>query len=162
MTDTFRPLKNAFGQFATGIAIAACKKPMGGFSVITINSFTSVSLNPPLVLWCLERQASAYPDFKLAESYSVSILSADQKFYSERFAGHNPEPLNDSEIDIGKTGAPLIKNRLAGFDCKIVERHEAGDHVIMIGEVVQFDSVVGAPLVYFASNYFAGIDETKT
>lgn len=159
MTDTFRPLKNAFGQFATGIAIAACEKKAGEFAVMTINSFTSVSLDPPLVLWCIEKSAAACPDFMAASSYSVSILRAEQKACSERFARHNPSSLLVSEIDIAKTGAPLIKQRLAGFDCKIVERHEAGDHVIMIGEVVHFDSEDGAPLVYFASNYFAGVDE---
>ena len=94
-----------------------------------------------------------------ADSYSVSVLSSKQKAYSERFARFDPTPLKAPEVEIWKTGAPLLKQRLAGFDCKIMKRHETGDHVIMVGEILRFDSVDQSPLVYFASNYFAGIDE---
>ena len=153
MTDEFRPLKDAFGRFATGIAIAACKKEGGGYATLTINSFTSVSLNPALVLWCIETKASSYPAFMAAESYSLSILRADQRAYSDRFAQYAPEPLQDDEYEIWETGAPILKNRLAAFDCKIHARHKAGDHSILIGEVLKFDSADGAPLVYFASSY---------
>ncbi len=159
MTDQYRPLKDAFGRFATGIGIAACKKSGGGFSVITINSFTSVSLNPPLVLWCIEKSASVYPDFAAADSYSISILSAKQKAMSDRFARYDPTQLSGDEIDLGETGLPLLKDRIAGFDCKIAMRHEAGDHDILIGEVMRFDSATGAPLVYFASNYHSGVED---
>lgn len=159
MTDQYRPLKDAFGRFATGIGVAACAREAGGYSAITINSFTSVSLNPALVLWCLEKRASAYTDFMAAGSYSVSILSARQKHLSERFARYQPEPLDAEEIEVWDTGAPLLKNRLAGFDCKITTRHKAGDHVILIGEVVRFDSVEGMPLVYFASNYHTDVED---
>ncbi len=159
MTDQYRPLKDAFGRFATGIGIAACKKRDGGYSVITINSFTSVSLNPPLVLWCIDKSASVYPDFSAADSYSISILSAQQKEMSERFARYDPMALTGDEIDLWETGAPLLKNRIAGFDCKITMRHAAGDHDILIGEVIRFDSANGAPLVYFASNYHPGVED---
>ncbi len=160
MTDQYRPLKNAFGRFATGIGIAACKKEAGDFAAITINSFTSVSLDPPMVLWCIEKRASTYPDFMAADSYSVSILNSEQKAFSERFARFCPKPLDAQEVEIWETGAPLLKQRLAGFDCKIANRHDAGDHVIMVGEIIRFDSIDQSPLVYFASNYFAGLDET--
>ncbi len=159
MTDQYRPLKDAFGRFATGIGVAACKTEKNGFAAITINSFTSVSLDPPLVLWCIEKRASVYPDFMATDSYSISILGADQKATSERFARYEPESLTGEEIDIWDTGAPLLKGRIAGFDCKISMRHKAGDHVILVGEVVRFDSADGAPLVYFASNYHAGVED---
>ena len=109
MTDQHRALKDAFGRFATGIGLAACKKEAGGYAAITINSFTSVSLDPPLVLWCVEKRASSYPDFMAADSYSVSILNATQKSISERFARYQPDPLTEKEIDIWDTGAPLLK-----------------------------------------------------
>ena len=157
MTDKFRPLKDAFGRFATGIGVAACRKEDGSFAAITINSFTSVSLDPPLVLWCIERRTSAFPAFMAADGYSVSVLAADQQAMSERFAGREPRPLVPEEIDIWKTGAPLLKGRIAGFDCKVSARHKAGDHVILVGEVVQFDSADASPLIYFASNYCKGV-----
>ncbi len=159
MTDKFRPLKDAFGRFATGIGVAACRNDDGSFSAITINSFTSVSLDPPLVLWCIENRASVFPAFMSGDSYSVSILRADQQAVSERFARYQPEALSENEVEIWATGAPVLKDRLAGFDCKISARHKAGDHVILVGEIVQFDSAQGAPLVYFASNYHSGAGE---
>ena len=156
MGDDFRPLKDAFGRFATGIAVATCIGGDGGFRALTINSFTSVSLNPALVLWCIENKAAAYPHFMEADAYAVSILRADGEALSNRFASHAPAPLAADEIDIWETGAPLLKARIAGFDCRIHRRHKAGDHAILVGEVVRYDSDAGAPLVYFASNYHTG------
>lgn len=91
-----------------------------------------------------------------ADSYAVNILRADQRALSDRFAYYDPEALKQEEIEIWETGAPILKSRLAAFDCKIFKRHKAGDHVILIGEVVKFDSASGAPLIYFASNYHEG------
>ncbi|WP_428408611.1 flavin reductase family protein [Hyphococcus sp.] len=157
MTDKYRPLKNAFGRFATGIGVAACRDGEGAISAITINSFTSVSLEPPLVLWCLENRASTYSAFMGSQSYAVSILRADQQAASQRFAHFLPNGPREEEFETWKSGAPILKERLAGFDCKVIARHDAGDHVILVGEVVKFDSVEGAPLIYFASNYIQGI-----
>lgn len=140
MTDPYRKLKDAFGRFSTGVAIAACANGRGGFTAITINSFTSVSLEPPLVLWCIETKASTFGDFSASRSYSVSILTDAQQADSERFASHEPRPLAPDEYEIWKTGSPILKRRLAGFDCEIVDRHRSGDHVILVAKVVAFDS----------------------
>jgi len=156
VTDPFRPLKDAFGRFATGVCVAACVNDRGGVTAITINSFTSVSLEPPLVLWCIEKKASAFADFAAARSYSVSVLKSDQQDLSERFARHNPPPLQPGEYDVWKTGAPVLKDRLAAFDCEIIDRHQSGDHVILVARVVQFDCDDGAALLYFASRYADG------
>ncbi|MFZ5618075.1 MAG: flavin reductase family protein [Pseudomonadota bacterium] len=156
MTDPFRPLKDAFGRFATGVAVAACVNGRGGHTAITINSFTSVSLAPPLVLWCIEKSASSYPDFAAANAYSISVLSDRQQSVSQRFARHDPEPLAPHEYVVWKTGAPILAERLAGFDCEIVDRHHSGDHVILIAKALQFDHFPGAPLLYFASRYAHG------
>ena len=156
MTDPFRPLKDAFGRFATGVCVAACVNDRGGVTAITINSFTSVSLSPALVLWCIEKKASAFADFAAAKSYSVSVLKCDQKEISERFARHEPPALQPDEYVVLKSGAPLLRNRLAGFDCEIIDRHHSGDHVILVGRVIEFDCEDGAPLLYYASRYADG------
>lgn len=156
MTDPFRPLKDAFGRFSTGVAVAACANGDRGFTAITVNSFTSVSLDPALVLWCIETRASAFPDFAAAGSYSISVLTSAQQSVSERFAAHAPPPLSAEECEFWKTGAPLLKARLAGFDCTVVDRHRSGDHLILVGGVVAFDSKPGAPLTYYASRYGKG------
>ncbi len=156
MVDAFRPLKNAFGRFATGIAVAGCVNEAGENVALTINSFTSVSLDPALVLWCVERRASTFSDFVSAPSYSVSILRSEQQAEAERFAGYKAPPLQENEIEIWETGAPILRTRLAGFDCRVVERHKAGDHIVLVGEVLKFDSHDGHPLLYFASDFSKG------
>ncbi len=155
-TDSFRPLKDALGRFATGIAIATCRGTEGEPIAITVNSFTSVSLTPPLVLWCIEKNASTFDTFMNSDNYGISILAADQQAYSDRFAGFEPEMLKPEEMVFEVTGVPIIKSCLAAFDCKVVDRHEAGDHIILIGEVVGYRSEQGAPLIYFASQYAKG------
>lgn len=156
MSDPFRPLKNALGRFATGIALAGCRGANGAPVLLTVNSFTSVSLAPPLVLWCIERRASTFADFSAAEGYAITVLRAEQEGLSERFAQHCPPPPAPAEYETWATGAPILKERLAGLDCRIVDRLPAGDHVILLGEVVRFDANAGAPLLYFASAYAKG------
>ncbi len=156
MTDPHRPLKTAFGRFATGVAVASAFKDNGDIVAITINSFASVSLEPPLVLWCLEKSATAYDYFTKAAGYGVSVLHNDQEAISNRFAQRADVPAEKDLFESQNSGAPLLKKRLAGFDCELVECHEAGDHVILIAKVIAFDSQPGAPLLYFASNYADG------
>ncbi len=154
--DPFRPLKTALGRFATGVVLAGCTRPDGAPVVITVNSFTSVSLDPPLVLWCVERRASTFDAFMAAEGYSINVLNAGQQALSERFSRHAPAPLAADEIDHWVTGAPILKEALASFDCRIVDRHGAGDHIVLIAEVLRFRSSSGKPLLYYASRYATG------
>lgn len=154
--DKIKALKTAFGRFATGIGVVACVGENDRTVAITVNSFSSVSLDPPLVLWCIERRARSFASFMSASSYAVSILSADQRAVSDRFASHDPGPFEPGEFETWDTGAPLLTERLAGFDCSVVARHDAGDHVILVGQVLKFDARSGAPLIYFASDYCEG------
>lgn len=160
MTDKYRALKNAFGRFATGIGVASCRDADGTLRAITINSFTSVSLEPALVLWCLENRASTYSAFMQAPAYGVSILRADQQVLSDRYAGFLKNGVLEDDFEPAPSGgALLLKGRLAGFDCRVAARHDAGDHVILVGEVTGFDSSEGEPLVYFASRYIHGTEK---
>lgn len=161
MVDAFRPLKDAFGRFATGIGVASCIGENGERIAMTINSFASVSLEPPLVLWCIEKRASCYSAFMAADAYAVTILRASQQAQSDRFAGYKPDPLQPEEYETWETGAPVLSKRLAGFDCRVAARHQAGDHVILVGEVLKFDHREGHPLMYFASNYLKGPEASK-
>ncbi|MBI1365152.1 MAG: flavin reductase [Alphaproteobacteria bacterium] len=156
MTDPHRPLKDAFGRFATGVSLVGCVGADGSPVMITVNSFVSVSLSPPLVLWCLERKASSFPAFIGADAYAVTVLHAGQRTQSERFARYRAAPLKPEEYERWTTGAPILKDRLAAFDCRIVNRHQAGDHVILVAEVVKFEARAGKPLLYFASRYSDG------
>ncbi len=156
--DPHRRLKNAFSRYATGVTIATCAAPGGVSAALTVNSFTSVSLEPPLVLWSLQRTSGAFDAFMAADNYAISVLRAGQEETSARFAMRGAEPLSPAEVEAWRTGAPLLKDRLAGFDCAVEARHAAGDHVIMVGRVLKFDAFDGAPLLYFASGYATGPD----
>lgn len=156
MSDVFKPLKNAFTRYATGVTVVTCVPPGGEPVGITVNSFTSVSLDPALVLWCLDDGASLFEAFSAAPAYGVSVLSLDQQDLSNRFATPGRHQVSPSEAETFDTGAPLLKGRLAGFDCTVWERHEAGDHLIMIGQVRHFDSRDGQPLIYSGRQYLSG------
>lgn len=156
MSDPFRPLKNAFARFATGITVVSCLPEEGGPIGITVNSFSSVSLEPPMVSWCIDRGSSVAAQFLAADHYAVSILSAEQQHLSNRFATPGKHAMTPEEIETFATGAGLLKGRLAGFDCRIAQRVEVGDHVILIGEIVHFDSAEGRPLMYVGRQYAEG------
>ncbi len=154
--DPHRPLKDAFGRFSTGVGIAACHHDDEGPVAITINSFSSVSLDPPLVLWCIDRDASRFAAFMASDSYSVSILRANQQPIANRFAGY-PDPESvPPRFATGTSGAPVLTDALAWFDCRVWARYDAGDHVILVGEILDFDAGSGAPLTYFASRFGVG------
>lgn len=155
-SDPHRELKNAFGRYATGVTVVSCKGPGGEIAAMTVNSFSSVSLSPALVSWCIERRASSFAIFAGAENYAVSVLRHDQETASNDFARFGAAALDHHAHETWQTGAPLLADRLAGFDCAITARHEAGDHLILIGEVLRFDAKPGAPLLYFASQYAHG------
>ncbi len=156
MSDPYRPLKNAFARFATGVTIVSCVGRDGRALGITVNSFGSVSLDPALVSWCLDDKTSVAQDCLSANQYAVSILAADQEAMSNRFATPGQHAFKAGEAEVFKTGAPLLKGRIAGFDCRLADKIQLGDHTILIGEVVHFDSRAGEPLVYAGRQYLRG------
>lgn len=156
MSDDFRAQKNAFARYPTGVTVVSCRPPGAAPLAITVNSFTSVSLDPTMVLWCLDNSSSVFAAFMAAENYAVSVLAADQQALSNRFATPGQHGFADGEGEVFTTGAPLLAGRLAGFDCRIAHRHDAGDHVILVGAVAHFDSRPGAPLIYAGRQYLTG------
>ena len=156
MSDPHKPLKDAFARYATGVTVVSCLPENGEPVGLTVNSFTSVSLDPPLVLWCLEGRSSLSEAFVQSKSYAVSILASDQQAFSNRFATPGHHGFKPEEAETYVTGCPLLKGRVAGFDCDIVERISAGDHTILIGQVRHFDCCEGAPLIYAGRQYLQG------
>lgn len=163
MTDQKLELRSAFSRYATGVTIVSClpkasasgdaePTPIG----ITVNSFTSVSLDPPMVLWCIDKKSGVFDAYTTADNYAITILRDDQRDISNRFATPDNHDFKEGEFDLWETGAPVLKERLAAFDCKLVASHDAGDHVILVGEIVQFDSLNGKPLIYVGGNYVKG------
>ncbi len=147
-----RDFRRALGQFATGVCIVTARDPAGEPTGLTVNSFASVSLEPPLVLWSLARTSSVFAAFDAAPHFAVNVLAADQLDLSNRFASPG-DRFTGLEWEDGHHGLPLLRGCLANFECTVAARHEGGDHIIFIGEVARYDARPGEPLLYSGGRY---------
>jgi 4-hydroxyphenylacetate 3-hydroxylase, reductase component len=166
MDFDIKGLREALGCFPTGIAVMTVAPAADGADPtrqhtshigITVNSFTSVSLDPPLVLWCIDRRSRRYPHFARAPGFTVSILASGHRAVSARLAGAGEHSLDGIALIPTELGPPALADSLAIFECARESMQEAGDHAILIGRVLRFvrhDSA-GAPLVYFRGRYGA-------
>jgi flavin reductase (DIM6/NTAB) family NADH-FMN oxidoreductase RutF len=156
--DPFRPVDarefcRACAQFATGVGIASVIDGAGEAHGLTVNSFTSVSLEPPLVLICIGHSAAAIEHFRACEHFGISMLSEEQEALSLRFAERGRDRFEDVPWCAGRTGVPLIPDALATIELRLAKTVTAGDHDIFIGEVVRTIVRAGNPLVYYGSTY---------
>jgi len=151
-----RLFRDTMGRFATGVTVLTFEVD-GEVRGMTANSFTSLSLSPPLLLVCIGKDVSTYPLWERAESFVVNILGADQKDVSDVFARHGAPPVPESGVahHAGTVGAPVLDGTLAYAECRVTERYGGGDHTIVIGEVVHFaiERPADEPLLFFAGKY---------
>ncbi len=160
MTQDPKALRNAFGAFATGVTVITTRQPDGTPRGFTANSFTSVSLDPPLLLVCLAKTAHSAEVFREAPHFAVNILAQDQKAVSGLFASRAPDKFAQCAWTPGPADMPLIDGALAQFSCASHQLVDAGDHLILIGHVDHFATNEGQPLGYFRGNYFSvGIEK---
>lgn len=148
-TDT-RTLRNALGRYATGVTIVTTRAPNGTSLGLTCNSFASVSLDPPLVLWSLRRESPSLPSFVEAGRFTVNVLGADQSDLCARFARDGNDKFAGLETQACALGSPLVPGSLAVFSCTTHATIDGGDHVIFIGRVRQARIGEGEPLVFAA------------
>ncbi|MCE4538673.1 flavin reductase family protein [Pelomonas sp. P7] len=145
----------ALGLFATGVTIVTVRSEEGGLVGLTANSFNSVSLDPPLVLWSLARRAGSLPVFARGTHYAINILAADQKELAQRFATRDIDRFAGVPWREGAGGAPVLDGVVAAFECANRSRYEEGDHVIFVGEVERCTARPGAqPLIFHGGRYF--------
>jgi flavin reductase (DIM6/NTAB) family NADH-FMN oxidoreductase RutF len=145
--------RRACAQFSTGVAIAAALDSQGQPHGLTINSFTSVSMDPPLVLICVDLISGLLPIFERAGHYGLSFLTSEQREISQRFATRGHDRFGSVAWCPAPSGAPLIPHALAHLDCSVRQSVRAGDHTVLIAEVVSADIYTGSPLLYFDSGY---------
>jgi 3-hydroxy-9,10-secoandrosta-1,3,5(10)-triene-9,17-dione monooxygenase reductase component len=145
--------RHAAGRFATGITIATVRDPEGAPHGLTVNSFTSVSLDPPLVLVCIAHAAVTLESFRTAKHFGINILASDQRELSDHFARKGHNRFATIEWVPGETGVPLLPGVLAAIECEVHSTVRAGDHDIFLGEVVKVDVNEKRPLLYFGSAY---------
>ena len=145
--------RRVLGQFAAGVAIVTTVGDDGKPYGLTATAFTSVSLEPPLVLVCVDKAAESHPHFHASRVFAVNFLRADHEHLSRRFAVSGGDKFKDLVVTRGVTGAPLLPDALGYLECRTVEIFEGGDHTIFLGQVEAGDARDGEPLLYFRGAY---------
>lgn len=150
-----RTFRNACGQFLTGVTVVTSVGSDGQPIGFTANSFSSVSLDPPLVLVCADKRLGQYDALTAAPGYAVHILSEDQEAISTKFAMKGADKFADLAVEEGLHGSPVLPDAIVVMECRTVNQVEAGDHTILIGQVerLRVGDTTKAPLGYFRGRY---------
>ncbi len=146
--------RQAMGRFTTGVTVVTTRNPKGGNIGVTVNSFASVSLDPPLVLFCLDKAALSFEAFGRSDQFAVNFLCAEQHALSVRFSTTTADKWEGVAYDIWPTDLPVLRDCLVNLGCQKEAVHEGGDHVIIVGRVdaLRLDGEK-RPLVYYQSGY---------
>jgi flavin reductase (DIM6/NTAB) family NADH-FMN oxidoreductase RutF len=154
MTIESRSFRDTMGCFTTGVTLITARTDEGKPIALTANSFSSVSLNPPLVLWCLDKRSETVPVFDICHHFAVNVLHQNQRDLSSKFATKGDHDCSDIDFETWETGVPIISGALANIECEVSARHDGGDHVIIVGHVLRLRSLdSGEPLLYFRGRY---------
>lgn len=146
-------LRAALGRFTTGVTVVTCRDVQGRRVGLTANSFNTLSLEPPLVLWSLREHSPLLPAFRAAEFFAVNVLAQEQVQLSRRFSSRAADRFAEGDWSEGLGGAPVLAGCAAVFECASVSHQIAGDHVLFIGEVQRLAQRPLAPLVFQAGHY---------
>lgn len=153
MREQSRRFRDALGHFATGVAIVTARGGDGRPLGLTINSFASVSLDPPLVLWSLDRTSDRFTAFMQAAHFGVNVLGDTNRALSQRLSRKGELGMEGERLREG-THVPLLEDAIASFECSVEQRHDGGDHVIFVGRVLDFaHKAHGHPLLYYRGHY---------
>jgi flavin reductase (DIM6/NTAB) family NADH-FMN oxidoreductase RutF len=145
--------RRALAQFASGVTAVTTRDGSGRPLGLTVTAFSSVSLDPPLVLVCVDERSETHAGFRDSGLFGVSVLAEDQEDVSRRFAWSGPAKFETTGLVAGSTGVPLVAGALAHLECRVVAAHTAGDHTIYVGEIVALSTRAGRPLVYNQGRY---------
>ncbi len=154
-------LRAALGQFATGVAVVTTRAADGRSVGLTINSFASVSLEPPLVLWSLAKRSSSLEAFRVARRVAIHVLGADQEALARRFAAPSVDRFAGVRRGIGPGGVPLLEGGVARFVCSPYAQYEAGDHVVFILRVDRWTHAAGPALVFHAGRFSTTVQDAS-
>jgi flavin reductase (DIM6/NTAB) family NADH-FMN oxidoreductase RutF len=145
--------RRALGHFAAGVTVVTTKLSDGQAVGITVTAFSSLSLDPPLALICIDKRARIHDRLQVGSAFAVNLLAQDQEFVSRRFASSEPDQFREIGYRDGTTGAPLIAGAIATVECRITDLLPGGDHTIVIGTVEATSVAEGKPLLYFRGGY---------
>lgn len=154
MSFDTRAFRDTLGMFGTGVCVVTGQAPGAAPFGMTVNSFSSVSLEPPLVLWSIQKNSEMLATFEQIDRWAINVLGLDQQADSNRYAKKGDHALEEGSFRVGRTGMPVLRNCIAQFECVDVQRVDAGDHIILIGEVKAFHKKREAkPLMFYAGKY---------
>ncbi len=148
--DEFR---RALGCFATGVAVVTTVDANGDWAGMTVSSFNSVSMDPPLVLWSIANNSANYETFMRAEYFAVNVLTIGQQELSSRFASRRTDKFDGLECREGLHGAPILPKYAACFECRTEVRHDGGDHKIIVGRVLRLEDRDEDPLIFYRGHF---------
>ncbi len=150
-----RELRNAFGEFTTGVTLVTTVGADGKAIGMTANSFSSVSLDPPMILWCIDKGSDRLGTFEASDHFAVNVLASNHQDLSNRFAKKGEPYMDGVPHEIWETGCPVIADAVAVFDCDVAARHDAGDHIVYVGLVRRFgrSGNEAGPLVFHQGGY---------
>ena len=152
-THDSRQLRNALGRFPTGVTVITTCGPDGKREGLTANSFSALSLDPPLVLWSIVRKSGSLPNFVASGHFAINVLASDQSHLSHRFATPSDDKFAGLDAHEGFGGSPLLPGTLASFECKTEQTIEGGDHLLFVGRVHRIRYRNGEPLIFNAGKY---------
>jgi len=161
IADDHKKFRIALGTFATGVTIVTTTARSGEPIGLTANSFSSVSLDPPLLLFCLDRESYSFGHFEKSKHFAVNVLHDGQEEISDHFARPSEDKWRHVDYNMSSVGCPSFGDALAVFECATHAIHDGGDHIIIVGEVVDFThNPLGNPLLYYRGRYARiGMDE---
>lgn len=146
-------LRQALGRFVTGVTIVTCAEPDGTRFGLTVNSFNSLSLDPPLVLWALRMASPSLQAFRASSHFAVNVLAEEQLDLSRRFASPHADRFGQGQWRPGLGQAPVLAGSLAVFECAVQNIMPVGDHVLFVGRVLRLVQRAGAPLLFAGGQY---------
>ena len=155
MTMDTVEFRQALGRFATGVCLVTVEDPELGPLATTVNSFSSVSLDPPLVLWSIQSSSDHLSVYTECQHFGISVLTAAQQVLSGQYAQRGGHSAQAEHFTQGPHGEPRLVDALAHFSCAPYAVHPGGDHQIIVGEVLQFESGEGDPLIFYSGGYRA-------
>ncbi len=150
---TSAQFREALGRYATGVTVITTRDAEGRPVGMTVNSFASVSLDPPLVLWCVDKGARQFEIFSRAKCFAVHVLQHGQEQIARRFSSESDDLFAGMSFRSGTSGLPLLDDIAVSLQCEVVNRYDEGDHVILIGRVTDIASSDVDPLLFFAGEY---------
>lgn len=155
--DSFR---HVLGHYPTGVAVITAQSAHGPVGM-AVNSFTALSLNPPLVLFCPAQTSTTWPLLREVGTIAINVLSARQEWVSRKFAARSPDRFSEIAWSVGDNGAPLLDDALGWLECSVTAEYPAGDHTVVIAEIelMGVHEAIGDPLVFFRGAYYSGITE---